>query len=156
MITQDLQPYVSAADQAPVQFLGIPTVLRATAAGTSGAFGLIEHLSVRPGFASPYHTHHKEDESFYIIEGEMAVCCGGKWMVAGAGAFVFLPRDVPHGFKITGDTPARLLLLVSPGGFEQFVIEMSAAHHAPMAELAAKYHVDVHGALPLGSMADVS
>jgi cupin domain len=72
--------------------LGIPTVLRATGQATNGAFGLIEHLAVRPGFASPYHTHHSEDESFYILEGEMAVCCGGKWMMAGAGTFVFLPR----------------------------------------------------------------
>jgi quercetin dioxygenase-like cupin family protein len=156
MITQDLQPYVSTADQAPIQFLGIPTVLRATGQTTNGAFGLIEHLAVRPGFASPYHTHHSEDESFYILEGEMAVCCGGKWMMAGAGAFVFLPRDVPHGFRIQGDAPARLLLLCSPGGFERLVVEMSEAHHAPMAEVAAKYNIDVHGALPLESMGAIS
>ena len=66
-------------------------------------------------------------------------------MTAGPGAFVFLPRDVPHGFRIQGDAPARLLLLCSPGGFERFVVEMSEAHHAPMAEVAAKYNIEVKG-----------
>jgi hypothetical protein len=46
----------------------------------------------------------------------------GKWMMAGAGTFVFLPREVPHGFRIQGDAPARLLLLCSPGGFERVLL----------------------------------
>ena len=148
MITHDLQPYVSTADASPVQFLGLPTVVRATAQTTNGAFGLVEHLTMRPGFAAPYHTHRLEDEALYVIEGTMAVVCDGKWMLAGPGSFVFLPRKVAHGFKVHGDTPSRVLLLITPGGFEQFVVDMSQPGHAQIGELAAKYQVEIHGPLP--------
>src|SRR5262245_25711686 len=75
MITQDLQPYFSTPAEPPITFLGLPTVVRATAQTTNGAFGLIEHLTIRPGFASPYHTHRLEDEAWYILEGQVAFVC---------------------------------------------------------------------------------
>jgi quercetin dioxygenase-like cupin family protein/ketosteroid isomerase-like protein len=152
MITQASQPHVTTLDEPPIYFLGLPTHLRATGATTSGAFGLVENV-MPPGFASPYHTHHLEDEAFYVLEGEMAFVCGGHWTLAGPGTYVFGPREIPHGFKVLGDAPARLLLLCAPGGFEQFVVEMSEPTPAPpdMARLmavAAKYHIDIHGPLP--------
>src|SRR5262245_55164750 len=111
MITHDLQPHVSPADQPPIYFLGLPTVVRATAQTTNGAFGLIDSWTMPPGFASPYHTHRAEDEAFYVVEGEMAFVCDGKWTVGGPGTYVFGPRNIAHGFKVVGDAPARLLLL---------------------------------------------
>jgi quercetin dioxygenase-like cupin family protein len=152
MITHGLQPYVSTSDEPPIYFLGLPTILRATAQKTDGAFGLVESV-MPPGFASPYHTHHVEDEAFYVIEGDMAFVCGGNWMPAKAGTFVFGPRGIAHGFKVVGDTPARMLLLCTPGGFEQFVVDLSEPAPAPpdMAKLvtvAAKYKIDIHGPLP--------
>jgi steroid delta-isomerase-like uncharacterized protein len=140
----------------PFQFLGQPTQLRASAESTNGAFGLLEHWSMPPGFSSPYHTHTNEDEAFYVLEGEVAFICDGKWMRGGAGAYVFGPRGIPHGFQIIGNTPARMLLLASPGGFEQFVLELSVPIDTPpappdMAKLgatAAKFGIDVHGPLP--------
>lgn len=153
MTAQGPQPYANTTAEPAVYFLGIPTLLRATAETTGGAFGLIEHLSVPPGFASPYHTHHLEDESFYVLEGELAVVCGDTWTRAGAGAFVFGPRGVAHGFTVLGDTPARMLLLCAPGGFEQFVTDLSEATPTPpdmsrLAQAADRYQVAIHGALP--------
>jgi hypothetical protein len=79
--------------------------------------------------------------------------CDGNWTLARAGTYVFGPRNIPHGIKVVGDAPARMLLLVAPGGFEQFVAELSSpAPAAPdMAKLtaaAAKYQVDILGPLP--------
>ena len=147
-----LQPYSNTLDAPPLYFLGLPTHLRATGPTTNGAFGLVESR-MPPGFASPYHTHHVEDEAFYVLEGEMAFVCDGQWTQAKAGTFLFGPRNIPHGFKVVGDKPARLLLLCTPGGFENFVIELSEPAPAPpdMAKLvavAAKYQIDVHGPLP--------
>jgi Cupin domain len=83
----------------------------------------------------------------------MAFVCGGNWVRAKAGTFVFGPRGIAHGFKVVGDTPARMLLLCTPGGFEQFVVDLSEPAPAPpdMAKLvtvAAKYKIDIHGPLP--------
>jgi quercetin dioxygenase-like cupin family protein len=155
MITQGLQPYSNTSEEPPVYFLGLPTILRATAQTTNGAFGLVEHV-MPPGFASPYHTHRLEDEAFYVLEGQMAFVCDGKWTVAGPGTFVFGPRYVPHGFKVLGDSTARMLLFCTPGDFAQFVLEMSEPMPAPpdmakLVALAGKYSVDIHGPLPEGT-----
>jgi quercetin dioxygenase-like cupin family protein len=153
MITQALKPHVNTTSEPPLYFLGLPTLVRATAQTTNGAFGLIEHLTMPPGFASPYHTHRQEDEAFYVLEGQMAFVCDGTWTIAGPGTYVFGPRDIPHGFKVIGDAPARMLLLCSPGGFEQFVVDLGAKSPAPpdmakLMALAAEYRVDIHGPLP--------
>lgn len=153
MNTASLQPYINTAEETPVYFLGIPTILKASGAATGGAFGLVEHLALPPGFASPYHTHHREDESFYVVDGEIAVLCGDTWMRAPAGSFVFGPREVPHGFAVLGNAPARVLLLCSPGGFEQFVAELSEAAPAPpdmarLVQVADQYGITIHGPLP--------
>jgi steroid delta-isomerase-like uncharacterized protein len=138
------------------RFLGLPTQVRATAEMTNGAFGLVENREMPPGFASPYHTHHREDESFYIIEGEVAFVIDGKWQHAGPGTFVFGPREIPHGFKVAGDRPAQMLLQTTPGGFEQFVIELGQPLTDPVAppdfprlmETASRYGIDILGPLP--------
>jgi quercetin dioxygenase-like cupin family protein len=150
--TSSLQPYSNTIDAPPLYFLGLPTILRATGETTNGAFGLVEQV-MPPGFASPYHTHQLEDEAFYVLEGEMAFVCDGTWTLAKAGTFVFGPRNIPHGFKVVGNTSARLLLLCAPGNFAQFVMEMSEPAPAPpdMAKLmavATKYRVEIHGPLP--------
>ena len=153
MITQSLQPHINTREESPFHFLGLPTLVRATGLTTNGAFGLVEHLMMPPGFASPYHTHQLEDEAFYVLEGDMAFVCDGKWRAVGPGAYIFGPRHVPHGFKVLGEGPARMLLLCAPGGFEQFVVEMSEPAPAPpdlakLVALAAKYKIDIHGPLP--------
>ena len=63
-----------------------------------------------PGFASRYHIHHLEDEAFYVLEGDLAVVCDGRWIKAGPGAYVFGPREIPHGLKVVGSVPVRMLL----------------------------------------------
>ena len=155
MIAQDAQPRINTRTDSEFRFMGCPTTLRASAATTNGGFGLIENV-MPPGFEAPYHVHKNEDEAFYVLEGEMAFVCDGKWMTAGPGTYVFGPRGIPHGFKVTGAAPARMLLLASPGGFEQFVLELSeplnAAPSAPdmakLAATAARFGVEVLGPLP--------
>ena len=103
-------------------FLRNRMIVKATAAETGGAFGLLESL-IAPGFSPPLHVHHKEDESFYVLEGELTMKCGEKTFRAAAGAFVFLPRDVPHSFVVEGNAPARMLTLLTPGGGEGVFID---------------------------------
>jgi quercetin dioxygenase-like cupin family protein len=157
LIAPDFQPLLNTRDDSPFRFLGLPTLMRATGQTTNGAFGLVEQV-LPPGFASPYHTHHLEDEAFYVLEGEVAFVCGGKWLTAGPGGYVFGPRNIPHGFKVQGAAQARMLLLCAPAGFEQFVLDLSEPESGPegpappdMARLmatAAKYRIDILGPLP--------
>ena len=95
-----------------------------------------------PGMASPYHVHHSEDEAFYVLDGHVRFVCDGEWMDAGPGTWVYGPREIPHGFKVVGAQPARMLLMCAPAGLEKFVLELCApldAIPAPpdMAKLAA-------------------
>jgi quercetin dioxygenase-like cupin family protein len=154
-----LQPYINTREDSVIRFLGIPTVMRSTGETTGGAFGLIEHMTIPPGWASPYHTHHLEDEAFYVLEGEVAFVSDGKRLTAGAGAYAFGPRGIPHGFKIAGTAPAKMLILCAPAGFEQFVQELSelapdlaspppAPDMGKLMEVAAKYKIEIHGPLP--------
>jgi quercetin dioxygenase-like cupin family protein len=155
-----LQPYAFRQEEgSTIWFLGLPTTVKATGAQTGGAFGLIEQ-AIPASFASPYHVHHNEDESFYVLEGEVDFICDRKWLKAGPGAFLFLPRNIPHGFKVEDSAPAKLLILASPAGFEQFVVEMSgpvkdSAHPSvgppdmeKLIALASKYSIDILGPLP--------
>ncbi|MHB8644252.1 MAG: quercetin 2,3-dioxygenase [Thermomicrobiales bacterium] len=118
-----LAPYLLARDEGEaVWFLGSLMTVKATGATTRGAFGLIEQ-ELSPGFATPLHVHHGEDEPFYILEGEITFRCGERTMVAGPGAFVFLPKGIVHGFTVTSETPARLLQFNFPAGIEHFFVE---------------------------------
>lgn len=89
---------------------------------TGGAFSLSE-LTAHPGFGPPPHIHRREDESYYVLEGEFEFMDDGRTFTAGAGAFVYLPKDRLHSHLATGDAPARALVLVTPAGVERFVEE---------------------------------
>jgi len=152
MTNTTLHPHISTTAEPPVYFLGLPTRVIETAEKTNGAFGIIENV-MPSGFASPYHTHHLEDEAFYVVEGQLAVLCGSDWTLAGPGTYVFGPREIPHGFRVVGDAPVRMLLLCAPAGFAQFVIDLSEKAPAlpdmtKLISVAAKYQVDILGPLP--------
>jgi len=115
-------PFLAPGEGRAIWFLRNRMTVKATAASTGGAYGLVESL-IAPGFSPPLHVHHKEDEAFYVLEGEVTMQCGDRTFLATAGAFVFLPRDVPHTFVVEGDRPARMLTLLTPGGGEGVFID---------------------------------
>jgi quercetin dioxygenase-like cupin family protein len=93
----------------------------ATGNDTDGAFALI-HCFFRKGFMAPPHYHTLEDESFYVLEGEIDFHVGDKKCRASAGELVVLPKNVPHHFNLVSET-AKALLLITPAGFEVFFQE---------------------------------
>ena len=100
-------------------FFGALTTFKATGETTAGRLMVIEHVAPR-GIGSPLHVHHREDEWFYVLEGELTIWRDGELVQAGAGDFVFGPRDVPHTFIVSSDE-ARFLLATTPADFEGFV-----------------------------------
>ena len=116
------KPFVLGPDDGEATwFLGTRMTVKATAQSTGGTFGLIE-VRLAAGFPPPLHIHHQEDESFWILEGRLTVVCDGQTYQAGPGSFIYLPRDLPHTFRVD-EGPARALELVQPGGHERFYVE---------------------------------
>ncbi len=90
----------------------------ATSAETGGAFLLFED-DLERGKVTPLHQHPDADETFYVLEGSLAVHIDGQTHALGAGGIAVMPRGVPHAFMVTSDR-ARMLCLQTPGGGEDF------------------------------------
>lgn len=104
---------------------------------TEGRFSLVEH-PLKPGaLAAPLHTHSREDEFSFILEGEVGIQIGGRELVATPGMLVFKPRGIPHAFWNKGPQPARLLELISPAGFEGYFAEIAEVMAKQRPDLAA-------------------
>lgn len=117
-----LEPHVVTTSD-PRWFLG--TLVRPKLSGTEtgGRLALWEGVLPR-GAAPPLHSH-PQDETFYVLEGSVAVWAGELHAgVCTAGAAIFVPADVPHTFRVDSDT-ARMLFLSTPAGIEQFVDALS-------------------------------
>jgi len=113
---------VAAGEGTVSRLVGDTYTLKATAGSTGGNFGLVE-ASVPAGGGPPPHVHTREDEAFYLLDGELEFGTKGRTGRARAGDFVFLPRGSAHWFRNPGVTPAKALILVTPGGFEQFFVD---------------------------------
>jgi quercetin dioxygenase-like cupin family protein len=99
---------------------------KVTAKDTRGAFSIVESI-VKPGTAGPVpHRHSREDEVFYVLEGQYEFRVGDRVISASAGSFLFLPRGIPHTFKNVGTTTSRHLAIISPAGLERFFEERNA------------------------------
>ena len=106
-------------------FSAVGDVYRILATGeqTGGVYVLSE-ARVLPGGGPPPHIHHREDESFVVLEGEITFMLGDKKVVARPGSFIQGPRGIPHAFKNESNAPARMLIQVTPPGFEKFIGEI--------------------------------
>lgn len=100
-------------------WMGELTLLRMTGEQSGGRYSMAE-VFVTPEGLVPLHVHHREDESFYVLEGDLTIHIGDATYEAKAGSFVFGPRDVPHRYVVNSPT-ARLLMIFSPAGFEGFI-----------------------------------
>jgi uncharacterized cupin superfamily protein len=92
---------------------------------TGGAFSAYE-VRAEPGQGPLPHVHEREDESFYVLEGEFEILQGDATSVATAGSIVFLPRGVAHTFRNVGATTGRLLGIGAPSGHEKFFEDMAS------------------------------
>jgi quercetin dioxygenase-like cupin family protein len=73
--------------------------IKATAADTGGLMSIVE-VTEPPGIEAPLHVHHRDDEGFWILEGDVTFEVGGTTIEASAGDYVFGPRDIPHRFTV--------------------------------------------------------
>lgn len=121
---QALKPVAVPTDEGEARWwFGSLAVIKATAADTGGQMTIVE-ITEAPGTEAPLHVHHREDEGFWILEGDVTFEVGDTTIEAHTGDYVFGPRDIPHRYTV-GDAGCRMLFIFTPGGFEDVVIGMS-------------------------------
>jgi mannose-6-phosphate isomerase-like protein (cupin superfamily) len=103
---------------------GVVTIKAATRE-TNGSLTVLEFL-IDPKNGPALHTHLREDELWYVIEGDFRFKAGDAMLRASTGGMAFGPRGIPHCFQNIGDTPGRLLVITTPSGLERFFEEFAA------------------------------
>lgn len=122
---------VNGPDEArAIHWLGSRGTFFATAADTVGAFALWMDEPPPGGVAVP-HVHTREEEFFYVLEGEITFWCDGRSFAATAGAFVGLPKGLGHQFRNEGSGPSRTLNVLIPGGGEGFFLDLGNPYSEP-------------------------
>jgi quercetin dioxygenase-like cupin family protein len=116
-----MTPTTTGQQQDSFFWQGSLMTIRARATDTAGALGLVEG-SFPEGFGPPLHVHTREDEGFYVIEGDIRFRQGDEEFVGHPGTWVWGPRGVAHAFRVESAT-ARALVVVTPGGFERMFEE---------------------------------
>jgi quercetin dioxygenase-like cupin family protein len=124
-------------------------------AEASNRFSLVEHPMSAHALAAPMHRHLREDEYSYVLEGSIGALLGDSVISGKPGDLIFKPRDQWHTFWNAGDTPARILEIISPAGFERFFQELvdlggvANAKPQPLTELCARYELEMDpGSIP--------
>ncbi|MEX0853572.1 MAG: cupin domain-containing protein [Bauldia sp.] len=117
---------------------------------SNGRIGIFESICPLNG-GPPRHLHQKEDETFYVLRGEMVFWLDGATITKGPGEVFLAPRGKEHTFTVAGSEPARFLVHLTPGGFEGF-FQSAAARNLRIPEdldaitkLAADYSMIITG-----------
>jgi mannose-6-phosphate isomerase-like protein (cupin superfamily) len=123
-----VQPEEGVALETPT---GDTATIKADTRSTNGSLTVME-LSIAPKSGPALHTHLREDEVWYVLEGAFRFKCGDTMLRASAGGMAFGPRGMPHAFQNVGDTPGRLLVITNPSGLERFFEQWAALLPGPV------------------------
>jgi quercetin dioxygenase-like cupin family protein len=137
---------------AEVDFLGARCRVLCEGDATAGRVGLVDMIEIPAGDMAPVHVHHAQDEAFYVMSGELSLFLPGQHVALGAGQFFLAPRGVPHTYMV-GGSPARVLVMSTPAGFERFVLEVAALDELSpevLGATAAAHDIEILG--PPGTM----
>jgi quercetin dioxygenase-like cupin family protein len=113
----------------------------------SGGDWAVVDWRVRADDNPPMHTHTREDETVYVLEGAITAYVGDQAIDVEAGAYAALPKNVPHGLKVRSDE-ARLLITLEPAGAEYFLVPRDDSDADP-----AKFGLIIHEASSAPAMA---
>jgi len=122
--------------------LGDRYTFKATGAQTQGRFMLLES-DVFPGNGPPPHRHSREDETFFVLDGELEFMVSGEIHKLGKGGSVHLPEGVLHTFRNATESPAKVLVLSTPAGIEDFFVRIGTPVRDPEEDPPAVTQEDV-------------
>jgi mannose-6-phosphate isomerase-like protein (cupin superfamily) len=111
--------------------MGGPMVIKARSETTDGSLAFLENL-VPPLEGPPLHSHAREDEMWYVLEGHFRFKADGQLLDGPAGSFVFVPRGVAHCFQNIGAVEAKILMMFTPAGMERFFERRAELPNGPV------------------------
>jgi mannose-6-phosphate isomerase-like protein (cupin superfamily) len=133
---------VPAGEGEVLQVLGAPLEILVRKADTDGAFSVVISNDGPGGGPGPNVVHQDRDETFFVIEGEYTFYSDGKEVTGGPGTIIVNPKGIRHGFVNSGTTQGKMLMMYTPGGFEDFFTEVGQKGLQPgpeLGELEASY-----------------
>lgn len=141
--SSSLPKYVQPGEGPLYQVLTDMVHFKALATDTQGAYSLFE-TQTQAHSGVPPHIQHREDEAFYVLEGTYRFLLGDRQIEGRVGSLIFAPRGTPHSYTNIGEMPARMLILVSPGGnHERFFMELGVPVADPTVPPIAANQPDV-------------
>ena len=141
------RPYILHGDKAKMHALNTFISVLANTKQTNGAFNLF-NVICPSDFETQLHIHYSEDVAIYVLEGALTFVCGDEKQEAQAGSYFFQPRGTPHGFRVEGKAPARILYMTVPAGFDEFIIEHATTAYFDCTRDTAHYKIEILGPLP--------
>jgi len=122
--TSTISHYILSADAgtADVWWKTGRIMIKTAGEETGGRFSQVESVDPR-GAATPMHVHLNEEETFFVLEGEVSFVLDGRRVDVAAGGFAFVPRGTPHGYVVRSEQ-ARMLVTFSPAGFEEAFVDL--------------------------------
>lgn len=132
METQRRPAHSPEGDGESLWMLDSLITFKLTGEDTGGGMALMDSV-VSPHSGPPPHIHEREDETFYILEGEFAFLAGEETIWASAGSVVYGPRGIVHTYRNIGDEAGRFLTMITPSGFEEFFREVGEPVEDPSA-----------------------
>ena len=131
-----------------LQSAGTSVSVKATSEQTGGVFNLFE-VSCLPDYATSLHIHYVEDVAVYVLEGALTFFWGDEKKEAATGSYFYQPRGTPHGFRVDGSAPVRILYMTFPAGFDRLIVgpELVASCSEAMTS-AARFKIEILGPLP--------
>jgi len=141
------KPYLVREEGERFQSLGVLVSVKASTEQTGGGFNLFDVICPID-FATPLHIHYAEDVAVFVIEGAIRCFWGDEKERAGIGSLFFQPRGTPHGFRVEGDGPARILYMTVPAGFDQLVLQGVSSTRNLKLTAVARHKIEILGPLP--------
>jgi mannose-6-phosphate isomerase-like protein (cupin superfamily) len=102
--------------------MGVLVTYKVPSNWTGGAYALFE-VATPPGAGPPPHVHHREDEAFYVLEGEYEFAVGGDALKAEAGSLLYVPKGTLHTHRNVGEGVGRMLVTQTPGGLYELFFQ---------------------------------
>jgi quercetin dioxygenase-like cupin family protein len=133
-----------------VEWLGTHYRTLLSARDANSTLSVVDIVSP-PHSGPPRHIHHDADETFVILEGAFLFWLDGETHRRGPGETIIVPRGKEHTFRVISDTPSRHLIIMTPGGFEDFFVEMAQGamripeDMAKVVEIGHRYELEFTG-----------